>query len=79
MGSTRSPRCRGTGDSDGSGELGMGSSLELGLINSARRFAKRSDKPDGVVFWYCWTKFEPAVSSNPDLKEEGVFPGYGWY
>lgn len=79
MGSTRSPRGCGVKGGDRPSEVSRGSSLELELINSARRFAKRSDKPEGVVDWYCWTRFGLSVSSNAELKEEDVSPGEDRY
>lgn len=79
MGSSRSPRGFGFGDRGSSSELGRPSPLELGLGIAARRFARRSDKPDGVVVWYCWVRFELAISRNTDLKEEELSPGEDWY
>ena len=74
MDSTCSPRSCGVKGGDRPSKVGRGSSLELELINSARRVAKRSDKPEG-----CWTGFGLSVSSNAELKEEDMSPGGDWY
>lgn len=78
MKSICSPGFCGVGDGDGPSDPGKTSSLGLGPGVSARRFARRSERPDGVVVWYRGAKFWPAVSSNADLWEEDKFPGEDW-
>ena len=71
-------RSCGVRDNDSS-EPGKPVSRELELSSSARRFARRSDKPEGVGVWCRGIRFGLAVSSRIDLNEEDMFPGGSWY